>query len=296
MKRAALAVGLALGAGVVGAAGWLVASKSGGDGRARPAETGSTAAPSPVPDGTPRPVPALTATADRPAPATSPAARPAAEAPPPPSPAPSEVRNVTPVGVTPSPTVTGPLERLPPKETPKKPEAPPKSRIFRVAVVDDAATLRAGELVITLPDIVVLPASETCRDATGRDWNCGMQAVLALRGLIRARGVRCTLPADARAGAYTSACALGETDLAAWLVRRGWARPKPGADRLKPHEESARAEKIGLWQEVVPVREPLPEPAPPAVDPIEPARRIGAGGTAAARAPARPADPVRPRP
>lgn len=184
-----------------------------------------------------------------------------------PLPAETTVRDVTPPGVTPPPPVTGPLERVAPPPKPVKPAGPPKPRMLRPVLVEEAGRLRAGDLVIRLPEIDAPEADRVCRDAKGRDWPCGQRAVQALRTHIRGRGVHCIVPKDMREGEVISACRVGDDDLGHWLVRHGWAWRRPDAGHLAEAESEARTAKRGLWQEDVPPIEPLPEFRAPVLPP-----------------------------
>jgi endonuclease YncB( thermonuclease family) len=66
-------------------------------------------------------------------------------------------------------------------------------------------------------------AEQTCRTARGRTALCGGAARQALAGLIRGRQVVCLQRDTDAYGRIVATCRTGETDLAAFLVRRGHA-------------------------------------------------------------------------
>lgn len=210
-----------------------------GTGRAA-AETASIEAPSPSPAPVPGPVPA------RPEPA-------------------GDVRVVTPPGFTRPPVVSGPLERLPARVTPKPPPGPPKTRVLRPVLVEETGIVKAGEIEVVLPGVVPLAAGATCRDGSEREWPCGARALAAMRAFVGGRGVECVLPDGARSGRFRSACRIGATDLGTWLVRQGWATAGPDAEPFLQAEEAARRDRRGQWSDKVATE--LPAFTPPVLPP-----------------------------
>ena len=70
-----------------------------------------------------------------------------------------------------------------------------------------------------------------------------------------ARAVVCDLPEPGEQKSFTARCAVSGTDLSAWLVRQGWAKPNdPPEPVLADAAEAAKSERIGLWQEPIMVR------------------------------------------
>lgn len=172
---------------------------------------------------------------------------------PPPAPEQGRVRDVTPRGVTPAPTVTGPLQRIVPEPTPPNPAKPEKPRVLRPILVVDGRTLKAGDIVVTLKDMEPPGASETCPEADGRTWACGAAATAALRAFVRGRGVQCMVPKDAREGTFATHCSIGPTDLTEWMIRRGWAKAITANGPHAAAETQARKENLGLWRMPAPI-------------------------------------------
>lgn len=186
--------------------------------------------------------------------------------------APTEERAPAPPSPPASPTMTAeperpqgtPLERKPgslPGEraeaerqvqleapAPVKPPEPPKpKRLFQVKV-EDAGTLKSGDLVIRLGGIETRSAVERCTFEAGGEWPCGAVARAALARVIRGRSVECVLE-DKAEGEVVTRCTAGNTDLSQWLVRQGWAEPKSADDaKLADAEADAKRERRGLWQ------------------------------------------------
>jgi endonuclease YncB( thermonuclease family) len=138
-------------------------------------------------------------------------------------------------------------------EVPIKPK--PTKKTYYGVIVPDSGTLQADDVVIKLNGIVASKADAQCDDEHGENWPCGAAAKTALRRLIRARAVVCDLPEAGEQKSFTARCAVSGTDLSAWLVRQGWAKPNnPPEPELADAAEAAKSERIGLWQEPIIVR------------------------------------------
>jgi len=128
-------------------------------------------------------------------------------------------------------------------------------KIYYRVIVSDSGTLEAGDVVIRLNGIVASKADAQCHDKQGKNWPCGAAAKMALRRLVRARAVVCDLPEPGEQKSFTARCAVSGTDLPAWMVRQGWAKPNdPPEPALADAAEAAKSERIGLWQEPIMVR------------------------------------------
>ncbi|MFI4987389.1 MAG: thermonuclease family protein [Alphaproteobacteria bacterium] len=116
------------------------------------------------------------------------------------------------------------------------------------AVIDathlDIAGRRFKLYGIDAPDI-----DETCSDAAGKDYPCGIQARAALAELIKDGTVACLPRGVDQSNEPLGACSVGKLDLAQALIDAGWAI----ADRARTlyyekAEEQARTTQHGLWQ------------------------------------------------
>lgn len=121
-------------------------------------------------------------------------------------------------------------------------------RYYRVTV-RDGGELQSGGVVIRLAGIAARDEDATCKDEKGKPWPCGAAAKAALTRLIRSRAVTCELPKGGEHNIFIARCSVAGTDLSAWLVRQGWAKPKdPKEPALAKAAEEAEAERIGLWR------------------------------------------------
>lgn len=165
------------------------------------------------------------------------------------APNPSSIRNVTPSDILPPPRVSGPLKRVAAQQ-PKLPEREiPTEITFHQPLVIDAGSFRTKQLTIRLAGIDAPGPAETCPSRLGGSWPCGMRARTALRGLVRRHAITCDGMQDTPAGVVLATCRKQGTDLAAWMVAQGWARPgeDAGADLLAS-AEAAREARRGIWQ------------------------------------------------
>ncbi|WP_128292108.1 thermonuclease family protein [Afifella aestuarii] len=163
-------------------------------------------------------------------------------------------RNVTPRGMTLGPKVSGPLLRVEPPEPVRtradeaeqqgeQKTAPTErtERLFR-PVVAGLGKIESGEHSVRLAGIEPLAPDASCGKPA---WPCGMMGRSALRRLIRARAIDCTIPAGAETLPETTSCRLSDIDLGEWLVSQGWA--KATAARYQDAETAAKRDKRGQW-------------------------------------------------
>ena len=157
-------------------------------------------------------------------------------------------RDVTPPGMTPGPTVDGPLTRVP---TPPPPPDPPRWRRFFLPKTTDSATFIADGLTIRVSGVAPPPAERTCRTAAGETWPCGRMALFSLRMYLRGRAVECYFPPLGDVRQVIAPCRVGRTDLGEWLLAQGWAEPDGNAtDEYREAARAARCKRVGLWRGV----------------------------------------------
>jgi endonuclease YncB( thermonuclease family) len=89
--------------------------------------------------------------------------------------------------------------------------------------------------------------SQTCLDARGRPWRCGIAAKAALAERIEGQTLQCVVLDEDQDGWYVSRC-VGEdgTDLGAYMVRSGLALAD--ADDYLADEADARRRRAGAWE------------------------------------------------
>jgi endonuclease YncB( thermonuclease family) len=116
--------------------------------------------------------------------------------------------------------------------------------------VIDGGTLDAGGERIRLVGIDDPEMQQTCRDAQGRNWACGVAARDELAALVAHGSVICSRRGRDRTGATLAACSAGDiADLGAALVRAGYAVSAMNGDhRYLAEENAARDDGIGLWR------------------------------------------------
>ncbi|GGE93087.1 hypothetical protein H1W37_10905 [Stappia taiwanensis] len=258
--------GIALAASLAGLATWLTGAPP------SPETSGETSAAATPPTDTPTADQLAGIRPDTPSAPESPSL--------PEAPHPSSIRNVTPTGILPPPTVSGPLKRVAGTETRPPPPDVPSELAFRRPLIVDAGTLRHKRLTLRLADIDAPGLEETCPSRLGGDWPCGMRARTALRGFVRRQTVTCETEAEEEPEAdantagdagsdsdtITARCRRGDIDLSLWLAQHGWARAATDAPaEITEAATAARAAKKGIWQLDGPVapatRLPSPDPA-----------------------------------
>ncbi|MDX2159449.1 MAG: thermonuclease family protein [Hyphomicrobiaceae bacterium] len=116
------------------------------------------------------------------------------------------------------------------------------------AVVLAADTLQIGGATVRLAGIEAPDPEQRCLRAGNRSWRCGEMAKEAAQRLVRGQVVRCEAGRpDAKAVALGS-CRMGESDIAAALVKGGHVFAETGlAPPYRNAEAEARSARAGLW-------------------------------------------------
>ena len=112
----------------------------------------------------------------------------------------------------------------------------------------DGDSLRGGHGEIRLHGIDAPELHQECRDAAGRNYRCGRQALDHLKSLIAGRTVTCiTLDID-RYQRRVARCTAGGRDLGSAMVADGWAIAYLShALDYAGDEAQAHAARRGLW-------------------------------------------------
>jgi endonuclease YncB( thermonuclease family) len=113
--------------------------------------------------------------------------------------------------------------------------------------VYDGDTLEIDGQRARLYGIDAFELSQTCLDARGRPWRCGIAAKAALAERIEGQTLRCVVVAEDRDGWYISRC-MGEdgADLGAYMVRSGLALAD--TDDYLAEQADARRRAAGAWE------------------------------------------------
>lgn len=116
------------------------------------------------------------------------------------------------------------------------------------ASVIDADTIEMRDTRFRLFGIDAVEARQLCH-REGKAWPCGRRAAFALSDHLGQRPVTCVPTGKKSWERLVARCFLAGKDIAAWLVREGWAvaSPKHSADYLEMEAEARRLSK-GIWQ------------------------------------------------
>jgi endonuclease YncB( thermonuclease family) len=117
-----------------------------------------------------------------------------------------------------------------------------------VAVTGD--TMRIAGTTVRLDGIEAPALRQTCQSARGRTWRCGASAKSALARLTGYETVTCEFSgAEDGQGHKVASCHMGETDLAAELVREGHVFAETGFfSTYAAFEDEARDARAGIWR------------------------------------------------
>jgi endonuclease YncB( thermonuclease family) len=131
------------------------------------------------------------------------------------------------------------------------------------ALAIDGDSLSVGGREVRLQGVDAPEMAQSCKDANGRPWACGVAARDALAGLLARGPATCAIdprdPAD-RYGRTLARCAAGGADLGEAMARAGLAVAydrylayregdlRPYAPALLAAEDEARAARRGIWR------------------------------------------------
>lgn len=110
----------------------------------------------------------------------------------------------------------------------------------------DGDSLIFDGLELRLFNIDAFETEQLCRDSSGAEYRCGIEATKALVQIIAGRSVTCEGRIRDRYGRPLVRCRIGDLDLAEAMVLSGWAVAEWRAD-YKPEQEMARAARAGAW-------------------------------------------------
>jgi endonuclease YncB( thermonuclease family) len=187
-------------------------------------------------------------------------------------------RTIDPEVVAPPSTGEAPLERAEPRPPlsnlslalPPKPKMPDewKGKPLFQPLATAAGVFQAMGYTVAISGVDAVMPDESCTDAAGKEWNCGMRARSAFRAFLRGRAPVCTVPPEGGRDTVSAACHIGKQDLGAWLVANGWARAAKGGPYAEAGE-TARKERMGIFGAAPDLSNLPPEPPPVEAPPTD---------------------------
>ncbi|WPZ34372.1 thermonuclease family protein [Thalassobaculum sp. OXR-137] len=114
--------------------------------------------------------------------------------------------------------------------------------------VTSGDTLSIGRDTVRLSGIDAPEVDQYCENEFGRPYQCGIQAMDALRELVGRNDVVCVKEGADEDGRMVGTCYSGDMNLNTRMVRTGWAvaLPEERPD-YAPLEKMAKSEKVGIW-------------------------------------------------
>lgn len=113
------------------------------------------------------------------------------------------------------------------------------------AEVIDGDTIRLAGKRIRLLGLDAPELGQPCVRASGTRFDCGAEAKLALRELTGGHTITCRPRGQDRYDRVLAVCLVKETDLAWWMISRGYAIST--AEQYRGAEERAQTKRLGLW-------------------------------------------------
>ena len=112
----------------------------------------------------------------------------------------------------------------------------------------DGDTIDVWGQRIRLQAIDAPERDQTCRDAQGRKWTCGLAAARELRRRIDGQELTCEPSGLDRYQRVLAICFLRDgSDLNAWMVRQGWALAFRSSTRYRAEQNEAESLGRGIW-------------------------------------------------
>ena len=119
--------------------------------------------------------------------------------------------------------------------------------ISSFAFVQGDGSLKIAGYLIRLYGIYIPPTDQTCSTFI-RPVPCGTRASLALDFKISGDFVHCIPRVTYSDASISASCRVGNEDLSAWMLQRGWAVALPDAPfEYTAMEKIARSRGIGIW-------------------------------------------------
>ena len=121
------------------------------------------------------------------------------------------------------------------------------AEISGYAFVQEDGSMKVDGRHVRLFGIYIPPTSQSCRTFE-RPVTCAPRAALALDFRIGADFVHCEPRSKSADGEIVALCRVGDEDLSAYLLTRGWAVALPDAPfEYSALEKIARQQGIGVW-------------------------------------------------
>jgi endonuclease YncB( thermonuclease family) len=91
---------------------------------------------------------------------------------------------------------------------------------------------------------------QTCLDASGQPWRCGIAAKAALAERVQGHALQCVVLEEDQDGSYVARCLAEDgTDLSAYMVKAGLAlADRERSDDYLAEEAEARRRSAGAWE------------------------------------------------
>ena len=128
-----------------------------------------------------------------------------------------------------------------------RPWTAPASPIVGKPWVIDGDTIDMSGVRVRLEGIDAPETGQSCTDAKGQSWPCGLRATQELRAYLGNRELSCAPEGYDRYRRVLAVCSLAGSDVNAWMVRQGWAVAYGYAGTYESEQDAARAAKRGIW-------------------------------------------------
>ena len=113
----------------------------------------------------------------------------------------------------------------------------------------DGERIIVGGRLFCLQGIDAPEQGQICRNAQGKDYDCGLIAKTALMDLTAGIAVRCVPSGPPGHGCQTAYCVADGYDLSEGMTYTGWAMADPATGgRYRRWQAEAKKKRRGLWK------------------------------------------------
>lgn len=123
------------------------------------------------------------------------------------------------------------------------------AEIYGKADIIDGDTVKIWQQSIRLIGIDAPETGQTCQDAKGNVWRCGIEATKQLQKLTANKEMRCAGTKTDRYKRLLAICFVGSVNVNAWMVKNGFAVAYTRySDNYIAEQLAAKQQRLGLWQ------------------------------------------------
>jgi len=125
----------------------------------------------------------------------------------------------------------------------------PSTNLATTLHIHDGDTIRLDGIKYRLEGIDAPELEQTCKNANGAKYDCGIDSRNALRSLANNKQVTCNSSGQDKYKRELGTCFVDDININAWMVENGYAVAfRKYSEEYVDEEDTARTLKKGIWQ------------------------------------------------